>query len=92
MKQLLKKYVFVGTKTCSGKSLTYKCIPELFSESCVIIILLLIFIMNEQWKKLTASGFNVSYIGHNSCDIDSKLRGKMDFNYISLEQLVKDKR
>ena len=85
-----KKDVFVGTKTGSGKSLTYEYIPVLFPESCVIIISPLISIMSEQCKKLTALGFTASYIGRDSClsEIDSILRCEMDFIYASPEQLV----
>ena len=83
-----KKDVFVGTKTGSGKSLTYECIPVLFPESCVIIISPLISIMSEQCKTLTALGFTASYIGRDSSEIDSILRCEMDFIYASPEQLV----
>lgn len=57
--------VFVGTKTGSGKSLTYECIPLLFTGACVVIItpLISITILSEQCIKLTALGFKATYIG-----------------------------
>ena len=43
------KDVFIGTKTGSGKSLIYECIPEVFSETAVTLILApLRSIMKEQ--------------------------------------------
>lgn len=39
-----RKDVFVGTKTGSGKSMTYECIPILFTGTCAVIITSLISI------------------------------------------------
>ncbi|XP_062604417.1 uncharacterized protein LOC134266202 [Saccostrea cucullata] len=85
-----RKDVFVGTKTGSGKSLTYECIPVLFPDVCVVIITPLIFIMSEQCKKLTALGFKASYIGKDSSENSDLINGEYDFIFASPEQLVGD--
>uniref|UniRef100_A0A8W8NL50 DNA 3'-5' helicase n=1 Tax=Magallana gigas TaxID=29159 RepID=A0A8W8NL50_MAGGI len=85
-----RKDVFVGTKTGSGKSLTYECIPILFTGACVVIITPLISIMSEQCKKLTALGFKATYIGKDSAETNDIINGEYDFIYASPEQLVGD--
>ena len=84
------KYVFVGTKTGSGKSLTYEAIPVVFLGSCVLIIAPLISIMSEQCKKLEGLGFNATYIGKDSSEKDLIEKAEFDFIYGSPEQFVGD--
>ena len=85
-----KKDIFVGTKTGSGKSITYECIPVVFPGSCVVIISPLISIMTEQCKKLSALGFRATYIGKDVSETDDLINGHFDFVYTSPEQLVGD--
>lgn len=84
------KDVFVGTKTGSGKSLTYEAIPVVFPGSCVVIIAPLISIMSEQCKKLEGLGFNATYIGKDSSENDLIEKAEFDFIYGSPEQFVGD--
>lgn len=85
-----KKDIFVGTKTGSGKSITYECIPVVFPGACVVIISPLISIMTEQCKKLSALGFRATYIGKDVSETDDLINGDFDFVYTSPEQLVGD--
>ena len=84
------KDVFVGTKTGSGKSLTYESIPVVFPGSCAVIFAPLISIMSEQCKKLEGLGFNAIYIGKDSSENDLIEKTELDFIYGSPEQLVRD--
>jgi ATP-dependent DNA helicase RecQ len=84
------KDVLVGTKTGSGKSLTYEAIPVVFPGSCVVIIAPLISIMSEQCKKLEGLGFNATYIGKDSSENDLIEKAEFDFIYGSPEKFVRD--
>ena len=84
------KDVFVGTKTGSGKSLTYECIPLIYSGSSVLIISPLVSIMSEQCKKLVELGFSATYIGKDHTEDEKIINCDYDFLYGSPEQLVGD--
>ena len=55
--------IFVGTKTGSGKSLTYECFPVIKADSTVLIIGPLVTIMSEQFEKLEKCGFGLHTLG-----------------------------
>ena len=57
------KYIFLGMKTRSRKSLTYEAIPVVCPGSCVVIIAPLISIMSKHIKKLEGLGFNATFNG-----------------------------
>lgn len=82
------KDLFVGTRTGSGKSLTYECIPVLFPAASVLIISPLVSIMSEQCKKLTEHGFKSTYIGRDSSENENIENGFFDFVFASPEQLL----
>jgi superfamily II DNA helicase RecQ len=84
------KDVFIGTKTRSGKSLSYESIPVIFPGSLVIVIapLPLVSIMKEQCSKLNKLGFNATYIGKDASESDRIIRGHFEFLFGSREQLV----
>ena len=83
-----RKYVFVGTKMGSGKSLTYEAMPVVFPGSCVVIFAPLISIMSEQCKKLEGLGFNAIYIEKDSSENDLIEKAEFDFIYGNPEQFV----
>jgi superfamily II DNA helicase RecQ len=82
------KDVFIGTKTGSGKSLSYESIPVIFPGSLVIVIAPLVSIMKEQCSKLNKLGFNATYIGKDASESDRIIRGLFEFLFGSPEQLV----
>jgi superfamily II DNA helicase RecQ len=87
-----KRYVFVGTKAGSGKSLTYGCIPVVCPGYCVVIITPLLSIMNEQCMKLKALGFRAPYIGKDSRETENLLTARFNFVYGSPENIVGDRK
>ena len=60
------KDVFIGTKSGSGKSLSYESIPVIFPGSLVIVIAPLVSIMKEQCSKLNKLGCNATYVGKDA--------------------------
>ena len=83
--------VFVGTRTGSGKSLIYECMPIIFQESCVVVVIApLLAIMEEQCKRLTSLGFKATYIGRDAMDNISLEKGLFQFVFASPEVLVGD--
>ena len=53
---------FVGTRTGSGKSLIYECIPVI-KPGIVVVVAPLLSIMREQVDKLHNLGLSATYIG-----------------------------
>ena len=82
------KDVFIGTKTGSGKSLSYESIPVIFPGSLVIVIAPLVSIMKEQCSKLNKLGCNATYIGKEASESDQIIRGHFEFLFGCPEQLV----
>ena len=52
--------VFVGTKTGSGKSMIYECIPVILPDAIVVIVAPLLSIMKEQTERLRSLGLNAT--------------------------------
>ncbi|VDI74708.1 ATP-dependent DNA helicase RecQ [Mytilus galloprovincialis] len=82
--------VFVGTKTGSGKSMTYESFPVIKPGSTVLVIAPLLTIMSEQSEKLQKLGFKATYIGKNVSENEVIEQGKYDFVFGSPEVLVGD--
>lgn len=82
--------VFVGTKTGSGKSMTYESFPVIKPGSTVLVIAPLLTIMSEQSEKLQKLGFKATYIGKNVSENEAIEQGKYDFVFGSPEVLVGD--
>lgn len=72
--------VFVGTRTGSGKSLTYECLPIVRPKSITLVIAPLVTIMSEQCSKLERLGFRVTYmyIGKDYSETENIKRGMYD--------------
>lgn len=86
----LKKDVFIGTRTGSGKSLAYECAPILFTETSVTLILApLKSIMKEQVIRLQSLGYRAVAIDTDT-DKETVSSGYYHFVYGSPEMLVKD--
>jgi len=84
--------VFVGTRTGSGKSLTYESFPVVKPNSIVLVIAPLVTIMSEQCKKLENFGFHTTFIGKDVSENDSIENGMYNFVFGSPEMLVADKK
>ena len=82
------KDVFVGTKTGSGKSMTYECAPILFDNGTTLIIAPLTTIMKEQVDRLNGLGYKAIYIGTEEDDIQGIKNGHYHFVFGSPELLV----
>ena len=82
--------VFVGTKTGSGKSLIYECIPVVFPKSAVIVIAPLVAIMKEQTERLVNLRFKATYIGKDADEDNDIIDGQFDFVFGSPEAIVGD--
>ena len=82
------KDVFIGTKSGSGKSLSYESIPVIFPGSLLIVIVPLVSIMKEQCSKLNKLGCNATYIGKEASESDQIIRGHFEFLFGSPEQLI----
>ncbi|XP_062599088.1 uncharacterized protein LOC134260556 [Saccostrea cucullata] len=82
------KDVFVGTKTGSGKSMTYECAPILFDNGTTLIISPLTSIMKEQVERLKGLGYKAIYIGTEEDDINGIRNGHYHFVFGSPELLV----
>lgn len=73
------KDVFMGTKTGSGKSMSYECVPILFEKGTTLIIASLTSIMKEQVSHLKELGFMAIYIGMEAYDIKGVKSGQYHF-------------
>lgn len=82
--------VFVGTRTGSGKSLTYECLPIARPKSITLVIAPLVTIMSEHCSKLERLGFRATYIGKDHSEMENIKRGLYDFVFGSPEILVGD--
>lgn len=82
------KDVFVGTKTGSGKSMTYACTPILFENGTTLIIASLTLIMKKQVSRLKELGFKAIYIGTEADAIQGIKSGQYHFVFGSPELLV----
>ncbi|XP_061190432.1 ATP-dependent DNA helicase RecQ-like [Saccostrea echinata] len=82
------KDVFVGTKTGSGKSMTYECAPILFDNGTTLIIAPLTSIMKEQVDRLKGLGYKAIHIGTEEDDIHGIRNGHYHFVFGSPELLV----
>ncbi|XP_062570049.1 ATP-dependent helicase wrn-1-like [Saccostrea cucullata] len=80
--------IFIGTKTGSGKSLTYQCVPIVYGENSVTVIIApLISIMKEQVESLSSLGYRAVYI-EGSTDVERVASGYYNFVFGSPEVLV----
>ncbi|XP_062572135.1 uncharacterized protein LOC134260407 [Saccostrea cucullata] len=67
--------IFIGTKTGSGKLLTYQCVPIVYGENSVTVIIApLISIMKEQVESLSSLGYRAVYI-EGSTDVERVASG-----------------
>lgn len=69
----------MGTKTGSGKSMSYECVPILFEKGTTLIIASLTSIMKEQVSHLKELGFKAVYIGMEADDIKGVKSGQYHF-------------
>lgn len=88
---LCDRDVFVGTRSGSGKSMIYECIPVI-KPGIVIIVAPLLSIMKEQVEKLNKFGLSATYIGKNSEEIERIETGQYEFVFGSPERLVGESR
>jgi ATP-dependent DNA helicase RecQ len=82
----------VGTKTGSGKSLIYECIPAVLPDSAVIVLTPLLSIMKEQTERLCELGFRATYIWKDATEDEQILQGQYQFVFGSPESIVGDKK
>lgn len=69
----------MGTKTGSGKSMSYECVPILFEKDTTLIIASLPSIMKEQVLYLKELSFEAIYIGMEADDIKAVKSGQYHF-------------
>ncbi|XP_048771753.2 uncharacterized protein LOC125677677 [Ostrea edulis] len=83
-----KRDIFIGTKTGSGKTLTYECVPLVFGETAVtVIVAQLVSIMKEQVERLSSLGYRAVHL-EGSTDVESVMNGYYNFIFGSPEVLV----
>ena len=84
------KDVFIGTKTGSGKSLSYEAAPIIFDDIAVTLIVApLVGIMKEQVDHLSKLGYKAILIEADTA-IEAVARGYYNFVFGSPEILVGD--
>ncbi|XP_033730565.1 ATP-dependent DNA helicase RecQ-like [Pecten maximus] len=86
------KDVFVGTKTGSGKSMIYECVPVIFPNAIVVIVAPLVSIMKEQTDRLRNLGFKATYIGKDLAEEEYIINGEFNFVFGSPEALVGERK
>jgi ATP-dependent DNA helicase RecQ len=85
---LEKRDTFIGTKTGSGKTITYECVPLMFGETSVTVVVApLVSIMKEQVERLSNLGYRAVYID-GSTDVGRVSSGYYNFVFGSPEVLV----